>query len=249
MPTYRLLKVVVLFGFLGLPLTAQPAGFDCKKASTPVEQLICNNPELSELDTKLSLRYEQGLVLRSSNQPALRKQQREWLRNVRDKCKDTVCLTSAYHKRFEWTTTKGKKNPLCEEFRVQENRRIGLAPHALPVAKTTDQDATHTITNIDIDGDRVSDQILLFHGGSASLNNPDYDWFSVVLSTTGNEHRVEAPRLGAIGYKSRYYLFTSNYLPDVGPVKNDVYRLGRSGIQKICSYECDLPDGNCSIND
>jgi uncharacterized protein len=249
MPIYRLVKIIVLFSFLGLPLATQPAGFDCAKASTPVEQLICNNPELSELDTKLSVRYEQALVLRSSNQPALRKQQREWLRNVRNKCKDTVCLTSAYRKRFEWTTTNGKKNPLYEEFRVQENRRIGLSPYALPEAEITHQDATHTINNIDIDGDRTSDQILLFRTGSASLNPPDYSWFSIVLSTTGSEYRVEAPRLSAIGYKSRYYLLTSDYLPDVGLVKNDVYRLGPSGIQKMCSYECDLPDGNCSIND
>jgi hypothetical protein len=180
----------------------------------------------------------------------LKKQQREWLRNVRNKCKDSVCLTSAYRgrsARFEWTTTNGKENSLCEEFRVQENRRMGLAPYALPLTEIEHEDATHAIRNIDVDGDRVVDQIYLSLTGSASRIPPDNSWFSVVFSTTGKEYKVEAQRLYAINYKSRYYVLTGNYFGEDGPVRDDVYWLDRSGFRKICSYECGL--GDCSIND
>lgn len=244
---------------LCLPFAAQSASFDCEKASTAVERLICSSSHLSELDAELSQRYEKALPFSSispTNEPVVRKQQREWLRNVRNKCKDQSCLISAYRARieqFEWTTTHGKKNPLCEELRVQTNRRTGLTSYALPEVEIKDQDgtseATGEIGNVDVDGDGTSDRILLSRTGSASLIPPDNSWFSVVLSTTGKEHKVEAQRLMVIGYKSRYYLLTANYGGEEGPVTSDVYGLGRSGLRKLCSYDCGLPDGYCAIND
>src|SRR5262249_53578106 len=144
---------------------------------------------------------------RSWNQPALRKQQREWLRNVRDKCADAACLTSAYRSRrsqFEWSTANDDKHAPCEEFRLQKNRRLGLTRHALPEQELADREATHAIRTVDIDGDGKNDQILIFRTGSASHIPPDNSWLSVVLSTTGEDYKVEAQWLYAIKYKSRH---------------------------------------------
>jgi hypothetical protein len=198
----------------------------------------------------MAQRYAEALA-RSSNQPALRRQQREWLRNVRDPCGDEACIQSAYQRRkerFEWTTTFGQKNELCEEFRVQINRRAGLAAYAVAEEEISHPDATHAIRKADVDGDKIDDQLLLFRTGSASLIPPDNSWLLLVLSSTGSEYKEEAGGLYVFRHKSFYYLLTSNFAGEEGPVAGDVHRLSRSGIAKVCSYECGLPDGNC-VND
>jgi len=91
--------------------------------------------------------------------------------------------------------------------------------------------------------------MLLSRSGSASLIPPDNSSFSLVLSSTEKEYKVEAQRLYAIGYKSHYYLLTSDFLGEEGPVTSNVYRLDGLGLRKICSYECGLPDGDCAVND
>lgn len=92
------------------------ASFDCGKASTAVEKLICANKELSELDEKLSLEYEKQLKwmadldkkvaektkqdkkwsLESQN----RGRQREWLALERNSCLTADCLKVEYQARL-----------------------------------------------------------------------------------------------------------------------------------------------------
>jgi uncharacterized protein len=283
------LKCAYVVGLLAMPAVAGGASFDCGNTSTRIEGLICSSPRLSELDTKMAKRYS-GALTRSPDPPALRQRQREWLRSVRNRCMDEACLLSVYRRRiqrFEWTTTFGHKNRLCEEFR--KDRDIGeeealeeeishpIAATAVPkvnvhgdtvkdgtdAVRTMDLDidsdkveeATHAIRNVDVDGDKVDDQLLLFRTGSASLMPPDDSWFSLTLSSTGNEYRVNAMNLNVIRYKSSYYLRTrhpaqvDSAAVDAGDqalMIADVYRLDRSGIGKVCSYECGLPYGKCS---
>lgn len=50
-----MLKIATLAAAIGLVvLNVNAAGFDCTKASTSVEKQICANPEISDLDSKLS---------------------------------------------------------------------------------------------------------------------------------------------------------------------------------------------------
>ena len=46
---------ILLFSFLVSPLYA--ASFDCSKATTETEIAICNDPELSALDERMSKAY------------------------------------------------------------------------------------------------------------------------------------------------------------------------------------------------
>lgn len=72
------------------------AGFSCDKAQHPVEQMICADAELSELDEHLA-RYFTGAKteLRASGD-CLVADQRQWLRSVRNACTDKVCLKTVY---------------------------------------------------------------------------------------------------------------------------------------------------------
>jgi uncharacterized protein YecT (DUF1311 family) len=71
------------------------AGFDCGRASTVVEKMICADQRLSALDGKLAQLYESALA--SAEDPnALRGEQRAWLQKARNRCSDQECLTQAY---------------------------------------------------------------------------------------------------------------------------------------------------------
>ena len=75
------------------------AGFDCTKAHTTLERLICADKTLSNLDGQLSRLYN-SVVSHSVNPEGIKRQQREWIRKVRDKCRSASCLKDAYQKRI-----------------------------------------------------------------------------------------------------------------------------------------------------
>jgi hypothetical protein len=75
------------------------ASFDCAKAKTKIEKLICANPKLSQLDEKVSALYKK--VLEQSPVPEdTKEQQREWVKDPRNLCKDAACLEEAYASRI-----------------------------------------------------------------------------------------------------------------------------------------------------
>jgi uncharacterized protein len=89
-----------MFGMLFLLTSAYAASFDCGKAASEVEKLICGNEELSRLDESLNKTYLEAL-----KRPDIRKQmiesQRQWLKNERNACKDAECLKKAYQTRIK----------------------------------------------------------------------------------------------------------------------------------------------------
>lgn len=228
---------------------AQAASFDCARAGTSIEKMICADPELSALDGTLALHYKKALEA-SRSPTVLREQQRLWLREVRNRCIDVPCLRAAYRqwtKRFEWTTKLETEKLICEELRNHVNRRTGLTSYALELEETGGVDYNFRIPKIDIDGDKVSDKLWLFLSGSASLIPPDNSSILLALSSTGQSFAIEAQGIYVIRYASKYFALTTNWLGEDGPVQKDVYQLERRGITKLCSYECGLADGSCGL--
>jgi len=77
--------------------------FDCMKASTTQEHLICNDQGLARQDLELSLAYS-AKMRSSSNPTSIKTEQGNWLRNVRNKCSDRQCLEEAYQQRTQQLT-------------------------------------------------------------------------------------------------------------------------------------------------
>jgi uncharacterized protein len=76
------------------------ASFDCGKAAAKVETLICKDQALSKMYEELVALYAK--TLKETADPLLvKKQQREWLRNSRDRCIDVSCLRDAYTRRMK----------------------------------------------------------------------------------------------------------------------------------------------------
>ena len=84
---------------LGSSYNSYAASFDCKKATTLVEQAICSNQKLSNLDQQLATMYKKALA-NSPNQEALRERQREWLNLERNSCQEIACIKDAYLSRL-----------------------------------------------------------------------------------------------------------------------------------------------------
>ncbi len=86
------------------------ASFDCDKAGTKVEKMICADPALSKLDEELGKAYTEALE--SSSEPkTLKVNQRNWLA-VRNGCLDTDCLASSYRSQIGELTGEPKKGKL-----------------------------------------------------------------------------------------------------------------------------------------
>jgi uncharacterized protein len=72
------------------------ASFDCTKASTDIEKMVCTDPDLSTLDERLGRLYQAA----TQTNPDLKAAQQGWLRSQRNVCHDTACLNQAYQQRI-----------------------------------------------------------------------------------------------------------------------------------------------------
>lgn len=79
--------------------TAQAASFDCNQAATLIEKAICTEPALSTLDDQLLQAYKDAL-LKAASAETIKAEQRNWLKNIRNKCQNSACLHQAYLKRI-----------------------------------------------------------------------------------------------------------------------------------------------------
>jgi uncharacterized protein YecT (DUF1311 family) len=89
---------LLLFGGVSLS-AAQAASFDCAKASTKVEKLICADAELSKLDEELAAAYKAALQ-DEKRADAIGQTQKQWMKE-RNGCADAGCVQSAYLTRIE----------------------------------------------------------------------------------------------------------------------------------------------------
>lgn len=96
----KILLNVIILSIVCLFPSAQSASFNCNKAFSEAERLICGDAKLSERDEDLAHLYKK-ILHDSANQNQLRAQQRRWLKDVHARCHSTACLISEYDKRIE----------------------------------------------------------------------------------------------------------------------------------------------------
>jgi uncharacterized protein len=76
------------------------ASFDCKKAGTKIERMICASPELSRLDGEVAVAFKQALAVYQKPR-AVRAAQRGWLLETRNQAENEDQLKEAYTARLE----------------------------------------------------------------------------------------------------------------------------------------------------
>lgn len=99
--------------------TAAFAGpsFDCAKASSKVEKLICSDKSLSDTDAMLAEDYKALLAI--TDDKGVKQRQLAWLKNVRNACNDVACLKKAYDARGD--------ELMRERARVKGDEKAALA--------------------------------------------------------------------------------------------------------------------------
>ena len=93
-----------LLALIAVGCFARAASFDCGKARTRVEKLICSNPELSKLDDDLAAKYKRAAAVAAKfpgpEQTALKENQVTWLKTNVGRCNDAMCINLAYSDRI-----------------------------------------------------------------------------------------------------------------------------------------------------
>ncbi len=94
-------KILTIFIIL-LPLHTHAASFDCSKATTKVETLVCTNSSVSAMDGILGKEFgEIKEILSEEEKIHLIHEQRVWLNKIRNKCEEVSCLTKVYVSRIQ----------------------------------------------------------------------------------------------------------------------------------------------------
>ena len=93
------------------------ASFDCSKASSFNEKIVCSNPNLNKLDEEMASLYQELVKISSE---ALKIQQRQWNKEVRA-CKDEKCITSLYKTRVDEFIQIKNKNLYVETIIVRKS--------------------------------------------------------------------------------------------------------------------------------
>ncbi|HEY9162843.1 MAG TPA: hypothetical protein VIS94_17335 [Desulfomonilia bacterium] len=81
-----------------IPAISVAAGFNCERASSSIEKMICGNPDLSLMDESMTAAYKKAVAGASDSAP-LSADQKLWLKNTRNACRDVSCLKKAYQER------------------------------------------------------------------------------------------------------------------------------------------------------
>ncbi len=91
--------IALLAMLIGAAGTIEAASFDCAKAATTVEKLVCTHDTLSGLDDDLAATYRQAAALSKPGDSEPKASQRAWLKQ-RNVCADAECVAAAYHARI-----------------------------------------------------------------------------------------------------------------------------------------------------
>ena len=125
---FLLMGAMYLFALSCQTSFAASPSFDCKKARSIVEKLICANEELAALDRNVASRYSEAIRSGSKSEKALeRKIQRQWVRS-RNRCgrssNPVKCLRAIHYQRMEELSSQSKPaewNDTCDYQNTQRD--------------------------------------------------------------------------------------------------------------------------------
>jgi len=187
---------------------ARAASFDCAKAATPTEKLICGDPQLSQLDGQTAQAYQRALE-RALDPDKLRAEERAWLRTERKACGDDACLKKVYAQRLAaLAATPGPENALGQVpvESVPADGRSGGAFKLAPVLDKAKGEAAVAAYNRHAKDGALAlasgsftqagaDEVLLVVPSGLDLAGGGSDSALVIMQNTANDFRI-ARRMG-----------------------------------------------------
>jgi uncharacterized protein len=92
-------KIRLVILAISASIHVNAASFDCEKASTKVEKLVCIDSILSKQDERLNKLY-MSVLRKIDDKESFKSAQRRWLSVVRNKCENAMCLMQVYDERI-----------------------------------------------------------------------------------------------------------------------------------------------------
>lgn len=116
---------VMLLGFFVVPSEVQAASFDCAKASTSIEKMICGDAELSKLDEDMNAAYKTALQDKEQAD-TIKQAQKQWMK-MRNNCNYATCMKITYMARLK-ELTESMQNADFNEYIPFETRYTKYNP-------------------------------------------------------------------------------------------------------------------------
>lgn len=178
--------IKMLLGTLALmPLLASAAtpSFDCTKAHSAAEQLVCQDAGLAALDNELAALYPKAMSQLSAEQQKTEKaMQRGWIKGRNECWKESdsrQCVEESYQLRITELQIKGGQLRVPSPVDYQCDGGIRLSTYFYNEAKRP-----AAVINLS-----EGAQVLAFEAPSAS--GARYEGQNLTLLTKGNEARLE----------------------------------------------------------
>ncbi|MFM5087831.1 MliC family protein [Aeromonas media] len=179
----------MLLGTLALmPLLASAAtpSFDCTKAHSAAEQLVCQDAGLAALDNELAALYPKAMSQLSAEQQKTEKaMQRGWIKERNECWKESdsrQCVEESYQLRITELQIKGGQLRVPSPVDYQCDGGIRLSTYFYNEAK-------RPAAVINLSEGTQQSQVLAFEAPSAS--GARYEGQNLTLLTKGNEARLE----------------------------------------------------------
>lgn len=136
------IKIKTLFiatSFVISPYLSHAASFDCQKAKTSNEKLICLTPELSQLDEQLAKQYFLS-IKKSEDDDVIKISQRAWLKQIKKECSTADCLIKNYSVRLD-TLRNWEKNIPVDTSMFGKHFLL----HSVPIISSSTKDGYYSI--------------------------------------------------------------------------------------------------------
>jgi uncharacterized protein len=232
-----------VFCWLASSTVTHAASFDCGKASTKIETLICGNEELSKLDESLKKAYQKSLERNDVRQQAI-KSQRQWLKDVRNQCQSAECVENAY-------VTRIKEVEMMSSFGIvimsaPDNKSVApVSPTKVPEVKQSKASVNVTKKETEqtwewVEEDTRTDEVLRAVAHEEFLIGT-WEGIDHASSSIYGTMEIENDSISWFGCKSQY----SIVLNTVGVTYPDEHKLGVSQDERYVTLKLKLGSGTC----
>ncbi len=152
---------IAVFATVTMGTTANAASFDCAKASTPVEEMVCGSEVLSQLDSALADAYAMARGRVMDDGSLLRAEQRQWIASRRNSCDSEGCLEAVYRERvIELRLVGGYEDEAQIAASLPGAIQIAAEP-VEPVAQPEPSYVAETSDDLNTSGEGVSEDDLI----------------------------------------------------------------------------------------
>lgn len=240
--------VWIILSWSALLVTAQAASFDCARASTKIEKMICGDAELSRLDEDLGATYKSAMQS-DKEVETIRQAQKRWMKS-RNSCSDVTCLRDSYKTRMaefelgmKTEIIEGKTNPVCSKIILNDIHHIDFRLlHALSPNLDEGRFFQNGMARVDIDNNGYSDNVVRVN--FSGRRGCDSSFLAVT-----DDSRTQLPEtplnkvlegLGTCGRDSQsIFILDGVVFVDVRDQDNNrtIYRIGSENATVVCQLQ------------